>query len=114
MQSGLLLSITAAAAVFSAAPAGAQGYGLEQYCHFVGGALRCESRTVSPRGYMGDKKWCLYRDGTLGNTALCSYASFRDCLTGKLNGNGRCTINPDYAEGIAPAASARRDDDVRR
>lgn len=103
----VLASTLAAAAVLAAAPAAAQGYGIEQYCYYVNGAMRCERQQFSPRGYMGDRKWCLYRDGTLGDTALCSYASYRECLTGKLNTRGRCIINPNFAEGIPPA-SARR------
>lgn len=104
-----VLSAIAAVATAAAVPAAAQGYGFEQYCYFVNGVLRCERQQLVPRGYMGDQKWCLYRDGTLGNTALCSYASYRLCLTGKLNTPGRCILNPDYAEGIAPPPpSAKR------
>lgn len=96
-----LSSIVAAAAVLAAAPAAAQGYGYDRYCYWVNGIYRCD-QPYFPRGHMGDQKWCLYRGGTLGNTALCSYRSYRECTAMILDRRGTCVINPDYAEGIAP------------
>jgi hypothetical protein len=80
----------------------AQPYGRESFCYYVGGYLRCEERTVGARGYMGDHKWCLYREGTMGETALCSYSSYRACIDGRAMNRGQCVINPNYADNGPP------------
>jgi hypothetical protein len=86
----------------SAAPAQSQPYGRESFCFYVGGYLRCEQRPVGARSYMGNAKWCLYREGMLGETALCSYPTYRGCLNGRAMNRGSCVLNPDFAEAMAP------------
>ncbi len=104
--------VTAMAAGLAAPPAAAQGYGYGDSCYYGNGFMRCDPGPLTPYGYMGDHKWCLHRDGMLGGTALCSYATYRQCLTGLGYSRGRCMINPDFAEGAAypppPPAGARR------
>jgi len=105
--------VTASATVLAVSTATAQGYGYGEYCYNVNGFMRCDPGPLAPYGYMGDHKWCLHRDGMLGGTALCSYASYRQCLTGLGYSRGRCLMNPDFAEGAAyppppPPAGARR------
>jgi hypothetical protein len=97
-----LLGAIAAAAGCFALSAGAQPYGHETSCYYVAGALRCEEQTFTPRGYMGDHKWCLYRGGTLGETALCSYPTYRECLVGRGPVSGRCILNPNHLAAAPP------------
>lgn len=92
------------AAALAAGSAQSQSYGRESFCYYVGGYLRCEQRAVGARSYMGDGKWCLYREGMLGETALCSYSTYRNCLSGKAMNRGQCVLNPDFAEGVPPRA----------
>lgn len=91
----------AAIALLGTAAAAAQGYGYDPYGYWGNGAYGY-GQPYYPRGYMGDHRWCLYRGGTLGNTALCSYRSYRECMAMILDRRGSCIVNPDYAEGIPP------------
>lgn len=105
-RTGLMAAMAAAAAMLGAASAAAQGYGYDPY--YLRDGPYGYGRSYYPRGYMGDNRWCLYRGGTLGNTALCSYRSYRECMAMILDRRGTCIINPDYAEGIAPPYAGQR------